>query len=326
MCDKPTTVIEKTISYKNGTSTAKIEFYDNFFTDNDYYLKELSKIDWDLMYEMGSYGNPIQRNSRYMKWFSDNSNYTYAFSHNSLGGITISNNEFTCGGLKANPLIPILKEIKDKIINLLKCHGIDAKFNSVLVNYYRDQSDSVNWHSDDDPWLGQNFIVPSVTFGSERIFALKAKLDKKGSNEMEWILKNGSLLLMKGMTQKGWDHSIPKVTKVKLKPRINLTFRNVIPSLINKQPKGKNWQSFLSDKDKKYKNINKDLDSRLLLKEYDLVTPRIVYPLLLLLHRAFKNNSLNFELHKELIKAIKSDKKSDEDFKLLEKIIQCLHT
>lgn len=42
-----------------------------------------------------------------------------------------------------------------------------------------------------------------------------------------FVLKHGSLLVMKGYTQRDWMHSVPKRLKVEA-TRINLTFRHVV--------------------------------------------------------------------------------------------------
>ncbi|MFH7024705.1 MAG: alpha-ketoglutarate-dependent dioxygenase AlkB family protein [Heteroscytonema crispum UTEX LB 1556] len=100
---------------------------------------------------------------------------------------------------------------------------VEVNFNSVLVNLYRDGKDYVSWHSDDEPELGKNPIIASVSFGETRRFQLKHK-SNKDLDKVEVSLTDGSLLLMKGSTQHFWHHQIPKTSKL-LKERINLTFR-----------------------------------------------------------------------------------------------------
>lgn len=97
-------------------------------------------------------------------------------------------------------------------------------FNSVLLNFYRNGSDSVSWHSDDEPELGNTPIIGSVSFGEERPFQLKHKHNKLLKRTI--LLPHGSLLIMRGKTQSHWLHQIPKSSK-ELQPRINLTFRTV---------------------------------------------------------------------------------------------------
>ena len=102
------------------------------------------------------------------------------------------------------------------------------KFNSVLLNYYRDGKDSVSWHSDDEPELGLKPIIASVSFGAERIFQLRHKI-RKDLPKYRIVLRNGSVLLMGDTLQSNWIHQLPKVKELN-EPRINLTFRNVIAS------------------------------------------------------------------------------------------------
>jgi len=97
-----------------------------------------------------------------------------------------------------------------------------VKFNSVLLNYYRNGNDSVAWHSDDEPELGINPIIASVNFGQERRFDIRNKKDHALKYSVS--LQNGSLLVMKGNLQHLWDHQVAKSSKI-TQPRINLTFR-----------------------------------------------------------------------------------------------------
>jgi alkylated DNA repair dioxygenase AlkB len=97
-------------------------------------------------------------------------------------------------------------------------------FNSVLLNYYRDGSDSVSWHRDKESALGNRPVIASLSLGQERSFDFRSVTDHKLKYSLP--LAHGSLLLMKGDLQTGWEHRIAKSAKVKL-PRINLTFRLV---------------------------------------------------------------------------------------------------
>jgi alkylated DNA repair dioxygenase AlkB len=104
-----------------------------------------------------------------------------------------------------------------------------APFNSVLLNRYRDAGDSIGWHADDEPELGVNPVVPSVSLGAERRFLLR---HNKSREKIELVLKHGSLLVMAGTLQHHWRHSLPKLSRP-VGERINLTFRNIL------QPGGK---------------------------------------------------------------------------------------
>lgn len=98
-----------------------------------------------------------------------------------------------------------------------------ASFNSVLLNLYRNQSDSMGWHADDEKELGSNPLIASVNLGASRLFQLKHQRTKQRLN---FQLTNGSLLIMGGELQHYWLHQVPK-SKLQLGPRINLTFRQI---------------------------------------------------------------------------------------------------
>ncbi|HSQ70450.1 MAG TPA: alpha-ketoglutarate-dependent dioxygenase AlkB [Steroidobacteraceae bacterium] len=102
-----------------------------------------------------------------------------------------------------------------------------AAFNSVLLNLYRDGRDSMGWHSDDEPELGRDPQIASVSFGATRRFRLQHRRRKTEALNLD--LGHGSLLLMSGETQHHWRHCVPKTT-VRVGERINLTFRRIWPS------------------------------------------------------------------------------------------------
>lgn len=96
------------------------------------------------------------------------------------------------------------------------------KFNSVLLNYYRDGSDSVAWHRDKESELGDRPVIASLSLGQKRNFDFRSVQNHSVSYSLG--LEHGSLLLMKGGLQTDWEHRIAKVNDLR-KPRVNLTFR-----------------------------------------------------------------------------------------------------
>jgi alkylated DNA repair dioxygenase AlkB len=98
-------------------------------------------------------------------------------------------------------------------------------FNSCLLNLYHSGQEGMTWHSDDEEALKKNGAIASISFGADRKFSFKHKVSKQ---TVSVFLEKGSLLIMKGTTQKNWFHSLPPTKKVKI-PRINLTFRTIEP-------------------------------------------------------------------------------------------------
>jgi len=99
------------------------------------------------------------------------------------------------------------------------------RFNSVLLNYYRDGNDSVAWHSDKESIMGSQPVIASVSLGQVRSFDIRNKKDHKEHYSVK--LEHGSFLLMKAGLQETFEHRIAKSAKL-MKARINLTFRLVI--------------------------------------------------------------------------------------------------
>lgn len=103
-----------------------------------------------------------------------------------------------------------------------------ARFNSVLANLYRDGQDSMGWHSDDEPELGSQPVIASLSLGAARRFRLRRRLPRGTravpANGLDLRLTHGSLLCMAGTTQQLYQHDLPKSAAVSA-PRINLTFR-----------------------------------------------------------------------------------------------------
>ena len=104
---------------------------------------------------------------------------------------------------------------------------LGTPFNSVLANLYRDGRDAMGWHSDDEPELGPEPVIASVSLGGVRRFLLKHRQDAALRSALE--LPHGSLLVMAGKTQRHYRHALPRTAKP-VAPRINLTFRWIDPA------------------------------------------------------------------------------------------------
>ena len=117
------------------------------------------------------------------------------------------------------PWTPALERVRAKVREL---SGVE--FNAVLLNLYRDGRDGMGWHADDEPELGRDPVIASVSLGAPRRFCLRHRRRKDLKLDLE--LPHGSLLVMAGPMQHHWVHALAK-TRRPVGERINLTFRRV---------------------------------------------------------------------------------------------------
>jgi alkylated DNA repair dioxygenase AlkB len=120
--------------------------------------------------------------------------------------------------LEPLPFTPLLQQLRAAVEAVT-----GARFNSVLLNYYRNERDSMGMHSDDEPELGPEPAIASLSFGATRTFILRHKRSRE-SRKLE--LSDGSLLFMWGRLQQNWLHGVNKSARP-LDPRLNLTFRYI---------------------------------------------------------------------------------------------------
>jgi alkylated DNA repair dioxygenase AlkB len=127
---------------------------------------------------------------------------------------------YTYSGLTLDPLppTPLLEQLRATVEQVT-----GHRYNSVLLNYYRDGADSMGMHSDDEAELGPQPVIASLSFGAVRTFILRHKTSKR---TVKLDLTDGSLLLMAGNLQKNWLHGINKTVKPTA-ARVNLTFRYI---------------------------------------------------------------------------------------------------
>ena len=187
-----------------GYENLEIDIYQDISLDqkkNLWFKSCLNDLNWEKGF-IKIFGKTHQI-PRLQSWYADNGiEYTYSGKK-----------------LKRHNWNETLIEIKGEIEKITS-----FKFNSVLANLYRDENDSMGLHSDDEKELGINPVIASLSLGESRDLYFKHKNMKKSLNIPQ---KNGQLIVMYGETQKYWKHEIKKTKKLK-KPRINLTFRNII--------------------------------------------------------------------------------------------------
>lgn len=123
---------------------------------------------------------------------------------------------------RPQPWTPTLLQLRQRLAD------IGVRCNAVLANLYRDGQDAMGWHADDEPELGPNPLIASISLGATRRFVLRPQPRHISPDQRAWRLTlelpHGSLLLMAGPTQHCWQHALPRMRRV-AEPRINLTFR-----------------------------------------------------------------------------------------------------
>jgi alkylated DNA repair dioxygenase AlkB len=185
---------------------AFVDFEPRFFEEReaDRYLAELlARVSWEQG-KIVLFGREILE-PRLTAWIGD-LDYTYS-------GRT----------LRARPWPPILGELRAKVES-----AAEQSFNSVFLNRYRSGRDSMGYHSDAEPELGENPVIASLSFGASRRFVLKPKRQAKSGRAFELSLGHGSLLVMGGSCQHTFRHAVPKQLAVG-DERLNLTFRRIYP-------------------------------------------------------------------------------------------------
>ncbi|MBK8970180.1 MAG: alpha-ketoglutarate-dependent dioxygenase AlkB [Hahellaceae bacterium] len=119
------------------------------------------------------------------------------------------------------PMTPTLESLRQR----MQLHAA-TPFNCVLCNYYRSGNDSVSWHADNEPELGPNPVIASISLGYPREFQLRP--NRPPRSVLKLLLPHNSLLIMRGRLQHFWQHQLPKTSQADL--RLNLTYR-YIPAL-----------------------------------------------------------------------------------------------
>ncbi|MFO7627951.1 MAG: alpha-ketoglutarate-dependent dioxygenase AlkB [Prochlorococcaceae cyanobacterium] len=113
------------------------------------------------------------------------------------------------------------------------------RFNSLLLNRYRDGRDAMGWHADDEPELDSSAPIASLSLGARRDFRLRPRPSPRrppgapppagystSCAPFNLELHNGDLLLMDPPTQLWWQHAVPRRLRLQ-QERLNLTFRVV---------------------------------------------------------------------------------------------------
>lgn len=115
----------------------------------------------------------------------------------------------------ALPWSEVLLKIKARVETVM------GLYNYCLLNRYRSGSDSMGWHADDEPEVGE--VIGSVSLGATRKFRIRHNVSRETQT---FLAGHGTLIIMAGTMQRFWQHEVPK-TKMQVGERINLTFRQI---------------------------------------------------------------------------------------------------
>ena len=178
-----------------------IDYYSGWVADADQLFAMLrDEIAWE-QHAVTLYGRTV-RTPRLTAWMGDGA-YRYSGIVNEPG-----------------PWPRALVEMRERLLREL---GVDV--NSCLANLYRDGTDSMGYHSDDEPELGPRPTIASVSLGDRRRFVLRHRTT---GDRWSWDLGYGDLLVMRDESQSDYAHAVPKTSRP-VRPRINLTFRYFQP-------------------------------------------------------------------------------------------------
>ena len=205
-------------------------------SDKDLYQQLLTTLDWQA--DVVSLFGKTHITKRQVVWMGDQGlSYRYAgHSHTANGW---------------HPIVFHVKQIvEDSISELLVNSDFGAAinnysavsndgnannkqqrsyFNACLLNYYPSGSEGMGYHADDEKELGEQPLIAALSLGATRkmLFRHKAVRASSSSDKVDLYLNSGQLIVMAGVTQQYWKHSIAKTTKVS-EGRISLTFRRML--------------------------------------------------------------------------------------------------
>ena len=167
-----------------------------------YFRLLMESIDWkkDLIH---MFGKRIET-KRKVAWYGDR-DFEYTYS------------KHTKRALPWTEALLVLKAMVEK-----EC---GETYNSCLLNLYHNGQEGMAWHSDGERDLKRDGAIASLSLGAQRRFSFK---NRESGEKVNLILEHGSLLVMKGPTQRYWLHRLPPTKQLK-SPRINLTFRTIVP-------------------------------------------------------------------------------------------------
>jgi alkylated DNA repair dioxygenase AlkB len=178
-----------------------VDYWPGWVDDHKFLFERLrDEISWE-QHEITIFGRTVPM-PRLTAWMGDGA-YTYSGVVN-----------------EPAPWPAALDRLRDRL-----SEALGVGFNSCLANLYRDGSDSMGFHSDDEPELGPEPTIASISLGARRRFVLRHRVSRE---RWSWDLGAGDLLVMRDESQRDYSHAVPKTTRA-IGLRMNLTFREFHP-------------------------------------------------------------------------------------------------
>ena len=175
-------------------TTPVIEAVGPVLADSQHAFDELSKLNWVSV-------SPVR-----LEYFASRTDKPYQYA--------------TKDGIREYQPMPISPMLN--LIWLLTEAELSTNFDMCFLNQYQDGTQSIGWHSDDNPSNDMSKPIAIVSFGAER----QLQFRRKGSETVDVTcqLRDNTMVIMPEYSQLHWEHRILKDVSVNA-PRISLTFR-----------------------------------------------------------------------------------------------------
>lgn len=177
------------------------------------------------------FGNSI---SRLQKWYHDDGNYfSKKWVNQDIQRWKSHEHEQWLLELRKKVQLTVNRLFETELEKFSGCNK--PSINSSLLNFYRDGSDFINYHKDDEQIFGDNPSVAMLAFGQERYLDFKRIINtnkqyplifnkEEESMDKSFLIKPGSLFIMMGAVQKYYCHGVKKNKNIS-DPRYSVTFR-----------------------------------------------------------------------------------------------------
>jgi len=143
-------------------------------------------------------------------WFADDAGAVYEYSGQRWVPVALT---------------PLQAELRDRLEA-----SLEERMNAVLAGFYPHGGAAVGYHADDEPILGANPTIASLSIGASRIFQIApAGRGRPREPELEIALDDGDLLVMRGTFQTHYRHALKKAAR-SVGPRLNLSYRRLTTS------------------------------------------------------------------------------------------------